>query len=121
MRTRIRTVVLAAGTVLLCGAGTALASPYTVLKAKVPFAFEVKGRNFPAGTYTLERDDLSPSIVLIRGEGRNHAAAFITTAPDGGHDPAGSKPVLTFKKLEHEYKLSSLWQSADEGWDVTGR
>jgi hypothetical protein len=59
--------------------------------------------------------------VMIRGEWGTHAFAILSTTPDGGHDPAGARPALTFKRHENQYRLSNIWQSADEGWDVVSR
>jgi hypothetical protein len=121
MRSIMRNAVLTASAILLCAAGTARASTSTVLEANVPFSFVVNGQNFPAGKYTVQRDDMLSSVVLIRGENGNHMAAFVSTTPDGGHDPAGSQPALTFKRHENQYRLSSIWESANEGWDVGNR
>ena len=121
MRSIMRNAVLAAGAILLCAAGTARASSFTVLEARVPFPFVVNGQNFPAGKYTVQRDDTASSVVLIRGEKGNRAAEFVQTTPDGGHDPAGSQPSLSFTRHENEYRLSSIWESAHAGWDVVGR
>ena len=121
MRSIMRSAVLAAGAILLCAGGTAQASTSTVLEANVPFAFVVNGQNFPAGKYTIQRDDMSSAVVLIRSEQDNHAAMFVSTLPDRGHDPAGSKPALAFKRDENQYRLASIWQSGSEGWDVISR
>jgi hypothetical protein len=121
MGTIMRNAVLTAGAILLCAAGTARASASTVLEAKVPFPFVVNGQNFPAGTYTVQRDDMSSSVVLIRGENNNHVAAFAATTPDGGHHPAGSRPALTFARHDNQYQLSSIWESAREGSDIVIR
>jgi len=121
MRSIIRSAMLTAGAILLCATGTARASTTTVLKVNVPFSFVVNGQTFPAGTYTVQRDDMSSSFVMIRGAWGTHALAIVSTTPDGGHDPSGSQPVLTFKRGEHEYRLSSIWQSADDGLDVVTR
>ena len=122
MRTIVRNAVLVAGAVLLCAGGTARASTVTMLKVNVPFPFVVRGENFPAGTYTVERDDLSSSLVLlIRGEGNNHAATFVSTMRDGGYDPAGSAPALTFKRYENQERLTKVWESERQGWDLSSR
>jgi hypothetical protein len=118
MRSIMRNAVLTAGAILLCAAGTARASTSTVLEANVPFPFVVNGQNFPAGKYSVQRDDMGSSVLLIRSEKGNHAAAFVSTTPDGGNDPAGSQPSLTFKRHENQYRLSSIWESAHEGWDI---
>jgi hypothetical protein len=121
MRFNMRNAVLAAGAILLSAAGTAVASTSTVVKANVPFTFVVNGRTFPAGKYTIQRDDTSSSVLLIRGEKNDQPATFVATTPDGGHDPAGSQPALTFKRQENQYRLSSVWESGTEGWDVRTR
>jgi hypothetical protein len=119
MRSTIRNTVLAASAILLLAGGTAQASTTPIVKAKVPFAFTVNGRTLPAGSYTVERDDTSRAL-LIRGTGNTHAGATAITIRDGGRDPAGSKPALTFKQHEGQYRLSGIWESATEGWDVLG-
>ena len=121
MRSIIRNSALAAGMILLGAVGTARASTTTVLEAKVPFSFMVNGQSFPAGKYLVQRDDTSGTVMLIRGEKNNHAAAFVATTPDGGQDPAGSHPALTFSRHENQYRLSSIWQSANDGYDVNRR
>ena len=118
---RIRNAVVVAGALLLGASATAQASVTDVLHADVPFAFEVNGQSLPAGRYTIERDDLLSTVLLIRGEGTNHKAVFVSTTPDGGKDPAGWKPVLTFKRHENQYRLSTVWETDNQGWDVAGQ
>lgn len=114
--------IVLAGVLLLSVAGTAQAGMEPVVKANVPFAFVVNGHNMPAGKYRIERDDRSPSLLLIRGDQKsNHAAAFVLSIRDGGRDPSGSTPVLTFKHIENTYQLTSVWDSQDEGFDVVAR
>ena len=118
----IKTTSAAAAALLLFGAGTALASTETMLKAKVPFAFEVNGRPMPAGTYLIQRDDVSPDVLVIRGANKgNHAMAIVSTTPDNRQDPAGTKPALTFKRRESDNRLSAVWRSEYEGFDVYSR
>jgi hypothetical protein len=121
MRSIMRNAVLVASAILLGASGTARASVSDVLHANVPFPFVVNGQSFPAGRYTIQRDDLLSSVLLIRAEGHNHQGVFVTTTPDGGKDPAGSKPVLTFKLHENQYRLASVWESGDRGWDLPSR
>ena len=109
-----KSMILAVAFLGFAGA-TASASPSDPLEVKVPFAFVVNGRNFPAGKYRVERTDMSSSVLLIRGEKGNHAAAFVLTTPAAGKDPAGSAPALTFSRDENQYRLSSVWQSETEG------
>jgi hypothetical protein len=122
MRTIMRNAVLVAGAILLGLIGTAKASASNVLEVRVPFPFVVNGQTLPAGKYMVQRDDMSSSVLLIRGEeNTNRRATFVSTTPDGGHDPAGSRPALAFTRHENQYRLSSIWESANEGWDVGSR
>jgi hypothetical protein len=122
MTSIFKTGIVLAGAILLCVGGTAQAGMDAVVKANVPFAFVVSGKTMPAGRYRIERDELSPSLLLIQGdEKRNHAAAFVLSIRDGGHDPAGSKPVLTFNHVENTYQLTGVWDSQDDGFDVVTR
>jgi len=69
----------------------------------------------------VERDDMSRSVLLIRGEKGNHTATFVSTMVAGGQDPAGSAPALVFTHDENQYQLSSVWDSDGEGWSIIRR
>ena len=122
MTSILKTGVVLAGAILLCAGGTAEAGMEPVVRANVPFDFVVNGRTMPAGRYRIERDDLSPSLLLIRGDqGSNHNAVFVLTVPDGGRNPGADKPVLTFNHVENTYQLAGVWDSQDDGRDVISR
>jgi len=121
MRTIFRNAVLAVGAILFCAVGTAQASESIVLKANVPFQFVVRGQVFPAGKYAVVRDDLMPSLLLIRSETSSRPVAFVETTRDAGHDPAGSHAALTFKRHENQYRLAAVWDSPGLGWDLIGK
>jgi hypothetical protein len=110
MRSNLMTSVIGALAAVLLMAGTARAQD--TLEVKIPFSFMVNGHTLPAGTYTLSRDAMASSVWLIRGD---KAGVFVGTVPAGGHDPAGNRPSLTFVRHENEYKLSSIWESANDG------
>src|SRR6266850_804543 len=101
--------VLAAGCLVLF-AGAARAS---TIEVKVPFSFLVQGQTLPAGQYMLTRS--GTDVVQITGERGTYATMFIMTMPAGGHDPAGQKPALTFKRDEKQYRLSGIWESETDG------
>ena len=111
-----------AGAMLLCAGATAQAAD-TLVKANVPFAFEVNGQSMPAGKYLIQQDQNSPETLLIRGDQRtnSHAAVFVNTVRDGGQDPQGDKPIMTFKRAENTYELTSIWDSQADGFDVLSR
>lgn len=115
MNSRIRNVMLAAGAMVL-GAATVGASPDMIFEGEVPVPFVVNGMTFPAGKYMVERE--SSSVLLIRGEKKNHAAAFIETLRDSGFDPGGAQPTLVLKEVEGKYQLTGVWGSSSEGWDI---
>ena len=46
--------------------------------------------------YMVERE--SSSVLLIRGEKKNHNAAYIAAVPEAGRDPGGYKPTLVLKQ-----------------------
>jgi hypothetical protein len=123
MKSIFRKEFILAGAMLLGAVGTAHAGMEPVVHAKVPFAFVVNGQTLPAGKYIIQRDDLSLGTLLIRSDEKSKpGGVFVTTIRDGGPDPAGKfKPVLMFKKVENQYRLTSVWDGEEEGFDVVGR
>src|SRR5262245_50006278 len=120
MRTFIRRSALLAGVFLFVGSAAANAAVSEVMDVKVPFPFVANGKEFPAGQYVIERD-VSNTFLLLRGENGNHASTFLPTIPADGHDPAGWRPSLTFKRSENQLRLSTVWESGSEGLSVLGR
>jgi hypothetical protein len=103
------------GAAMCLGATAGNVMAQDTLAVKVPFSFLVNGRTLPAGNYTITRDSMASSVYLIRGD---KGGAFVATVPSGGHDPAGNRPSLTFVRHENEYKLSAIWESANDGLEV---
>jgi len=87
------------------------------MAVKVPFSFLVNGHMLPAGDYTITRDNMATSVYMIRGD---KGGAFVATVPAAGHDPSGNQPSLTFVRHENQYKLSTIWGSANEGLTLVG-
>jgi hypothetical protein len=46
---------------------------------------------------------------------------FRNRRPASGHDPAGTKPALTFRRFETQYPLATIWTSGSEGFAIAGR
>ena len=109
MQSLIRKAGLLAAAGLVLGAGTARAA---TLEVKVPFPFVVEGQTLPAGRYRVTNED---GFIQIRGERNNHAAMNILTTPANGHDPAGDRPALTFKREDNQYRLTGIWESGADG------
>ena len=114
-----RNGIVTAGVLLLGGGATARADTSTIMEANVPVPFVVHGQTFPAGKYLVERE--SSTVLLIRGEKKNHNSAFVAAVPEAGRDPGGSKPTLVLQQHDGQYRLTKVWESPSEGWDVTGR
>lgn len=93
----------------------------STIDVKVPFPFVVHGQTLPAGAYRVERDDVDPSVVLIRSEKDKAVMTVVLTSPATGHDPAGDKPALTFTRVEHQYQLHDIWNSGTQGVEVARR
>lgn len=112
-----RILVIVFGALLCVGATAGIARAQDTLEVKVPFPFLVNGHTMPAGNYTISRDSMASSVFLIRGD---KAGTFVATVPSGGHDPAGNRPSLQFVRHENQYKLSSIWESANDGLVLVG-
>jgi hypothetical protein len=118
MRSNLCKAGVCAAVVTLLSGGSALAATVDV---KVPFPFVVHGQTLPAGEYQLVRDSNEPSVVLIRGEKGNTSTMIAMIRPAAGHDPAGNMPAVTFKKVENQYRLNDIWDSALDGHEIVGR
>jgi hypothetical protein len=97
---------------MVLATGSARAS---TVEVKVPFPFVVRGQTLPAGRYSVNDDG---GVVQIRGEKGNHAIVYFLTIPADGHDPAGNTPALTFRRDEHQYRLTGIWESASQGREL---
>jgi hypothetical protein len=115
-----RALVIAASFLVLAGTFVR-ADASEVMKMNVPFPFMVRGTTLPAGHYLLQRDDSDPAVLLIRGEKGTRTGLYVLTSPTSAHDPAGNKPVVTFNRVENDYKLSNVWESGTEGRTVVTR
>lgn len=101
---------------MVLGGGTAARA--SVVEAKVPFDFMVRGKTLPAGDYVLERDQDQLSLLVIHGKDGARANLVVFTEPAGDRDPAGEKPVLRFTREGSQYRLADVWLSRDEGWEI---
>jgi hypothetical protein len=110
---RIRTsAVLAAALLGMC-VGSARAQE--TVEAKVPFAFVVRGQEFPAGRYDIISND--EGMIMIRGID-NGGGGVAMTSPAGGNDPIVDQPSLVFIRHDNKYRLSQIWESSSEGLAV---
>jgi hypothetical protein len=86
----------------------------TVLKADVPFAFQVGNQPMPAGEYVIQRGLAADgSLQLIRRTDSSASVMALTNPVDaqGGK----SEPVLVFHKYGNSYFLSEIWTGEAQG------
>jgi hypothetical protein len=104
-------------TTALLGVCAGEASAQTLVVARVPFAFTLRGQRFPAGTYEIREAGNSGGVLSVQGEYNNNMS-FTFAQPVFGRDPAGDRPALVFSHHDNGYQLSEIWQSATEGVTV---
>ena len=92
--------------VILTASGAG-ASDMGLTRAKVPFAFELNGRHFDAGIYTLRAQWGSGIITLVPEQGSMH---YFLGSPLGNRvEP--SDPRLVFYMVDDKYYLAEVWFS----------
>ena len=97
---------------MVLAAAAAQAAPMTIeQEVKVPFAFTVNGKELPAGTYSVRRDDSQNSALLIQGA-RESVYILATPVADGS---APQDSSLVFKKDGDRYQLTEIWGEDGEG------
>jgi hypothetical protein len=75
----------------------------------VPFSFSVAGKNCPAGTYTVEKNNLSTMVTL---KSRNTPQSFSWIVNPGDPLPTDTRVVLKFDELEGTHALRSVQYGA---------
>lgn len=115
MRTLIRKAGLLAAAFVALAAAPARAS---TVEINVPFPFVVEGGTLPAGQYLVTNE---AGLVELRGERGNHAVLNFLVMPASGHDPAGDRPTLTFKRDGGQYRLTDVWEWSTYGLEPIGR
>ena len=86
-----------------------------IVEVKVPFPFDINGKQFAAGSYEIRTD--AQGVALIRGVD-NKSACFVFTMRAAGVDPVGNQAALVFTPHEKEYRLTAVWDSGFEGYDI---
>jgi hypothetical protein len=88
--------------------------------AKIPFAFKLESRTFPAGTYKFQVDASNPGKVKLINLGDKATAdatiqtrlAQISAEPSDVH--------LVFDKMDEDYFLSEFWLPGQDGFFLGG-
>lgn len=111
MRKKSASAILAA---VFVGLFAGAAGAQDLVKATVPFAFEVRGKTLPAGTYEIRNDE----GLLFIWSTTTRAVAFVLSHPADGRDPAGANPALVFTASDGAYVLTQVWEPEGDGLAV---
>jgi hypothetical protein len=101
-------------TTALLGLCVGEAHAQTLVVAKVPFEFTLRGQQFPAGTYEIRQAGASGDLLAIQGE-YNNKMTYTFAQHVFGTDPAGDRPALVFNHQGNRYQLTAIWDSATDG------
>jgi hypothetical protein len=93
------------GVLLLAGLASAQYAPQ-IMKVKVPFSFEVNGREFPAGAYSLVRTE--PNMLRLRDTNGRSLANIRAGSVVAAESPTSTK--LEFKTEGGRHVLARIWQ-----------
>jgi hypothetical protein len=102
MRSNLRNILLTPAFLVAAGLATNNA---TAQNLKVPFSFNVAGKECPAGVYSVQRDGLG-SLVTLRSNASGRSFTWII-AP-GNPSPLATQVVLTFDEDGQTHTLRSV-------------
>jgi hypothetical protein len=80
-----------------------------VVKANIPFEFNVNGRVFPAGNYSLVRT--TPVLLQLRDAECHTLTTVVTNSVESSNTPAS--PRLQFYSDGGRHVLTQVWQEND--------
>ena len=105
-------------TAILLGAGARAQAGTPLMDAVVPFPFVVNGHTLPAGKYTIERDDVASSVLVLRGDGKHHSEVFVPAIHEEARPTADRHPTLTFERKGDQYLLKQVRDDERDQWDL---
>lgn len=113
MLNKMKFIVLA-GTIMLGGLTIANAqvAPQSQIKTDIPFSFVIKGKTYPAGTYSFGRLNTSSDASQIVMRGPKGEPIILDTIPTISAD-VPSETHLVFEKVAGQYLLSQIWGKGD--------
>ena len=112
-----RAFLVAVGGLLSFGAGLAACAQLTVYTFKIPFAFFVGTREFPAGTYYVDStrpfDSSQVTVEFMRSGGK--AGIPLTSAKTLVAKETTTAPKLVFHQYDGVYFVSEFWSENGRG------
>jgi len=116
MKTMMRYAIPVAA--ILLGASARAQAGTRLMGAVVPFPFVVNGHTMPAGKYTVERDDVASSVLVLRGDGKHHPEVFLPVIHEETRPTADRHPALTFERKGDQYLLKQVRDDERDEWDL---
>ncbi len=101
--------------VMLCPMGWSQSA-----QIKIPFAFKLESKTFPAGTYTFHVDASNPAKVRLTNMGSKVTADATTQTRLAQVSPEPSDAHLVFDKMDEEYYLAEFWLPGQDGYFLGG-
>jgi hypothetical protein len=101
MRFNLRNLVLATAAITTLAASAAMAE--TTLK--VPFSFTVAGKNCPAGTYSVDKNNIGTLVTL---KSKDAPESFTWAIAPGDPLPTDTRVVLSFDAIGQTRMLRSV-------------
>jgi len=87
-----------------------------ILKADVPFPFQVEGKTLPAGAYDFKIDTSADTVqVESSAPGAGAVALIITRLAAPPHPGSNEHAHIVFDKVGTTYTLSELWEPGTDG------
>ncbi len=102
-------VLLALAIILVAVASSAFAQTIEASRAAIPFAFEIQGQKFPAGTYVIKTYESDPRFVFLESSNVKAGRALLPTTTVRSGDPATK---LVFDANGETYVLRTIQKAA---------
>ena len=104
MRSILHRIVLAPAVMVAVALAANVAKAEATIK--VPFSFTVQGKTFPAGLYSVSRDDRGHGFVTLAAKGSPQS--FTCLLAPGSPGPTEEKVALNFDLIGEAHVLQSI-------------
>ncbi|MEN6537665.1 MAG: hypothetical protein ABFD89_28695 [Bryobacteraceae bacterium] len=87
----------------------------TVVRARIPFAFTVSGRELPAGEYMFTPNTNDEAVRVQGLTNRINVGALVVTKTAGKIHTSAQDAHIVFDKIGDKYILSEIWPAEEDG------
>jgi hypothetical protein len=110
----MKTKLLIVSMFLISAAAALYAQP--TLRANIPFAFDVGGKQLPAGEYQFIPATAGDTVRVASDQ--ESAMALILTRMAAGIHTTPNDAHVVFDKIGNQYFLSEIWIPGEDGYDL---